>query len=652
MDALGPLADGAALRRRARHRRVGAAHRVRRARRARASPALGRRRASLDDDAARGDDRAHERRPGGARRSSTTRPATAPARRCSSSSPTAARPRARPGAGHPPAARRRRLDAARRRAPARPGAVAGHAAGGRRRVRRGLPRRQRHGAAPRRRAAATSSTGGCRRWRRTRSTDVVPLLRRTFGAFEPAERRQLGRLRRRRGRARRRWVRPDVDPARGRRAGAGDGAAACSACPRTADGSAVTDGSDAVRVSETERLRRWRLVLGGGDADGTGAALRRRRRPHRRRARRALRRGTAPPAAAGGTRRGPAGSAARRPSVARWLGDIRRYFPTPVVQVLQRDAVERLDLRQLLLEPELLGELSSPTSTSSRCSSSSTGCCPTRRGRRPARSSPRVLAELEARLADRTRQAVRRRARPRQPHRAGRGPADIDWPRTIHANLRHWLPEHRTRRPRAARRLRAPPAQPRPRRDHRRRPERARWPTASCTPRCSPACSPGCRRCARRSSPSTPRSPTSRRCSPIRSTCCSASSSAAAPTSAQALGYCRQLVTRPRDTVLVLISDLFEGGNAGRCCGRASPSWCATASPCSCLLALSTTACPAHDHHEAAGAGRPRRDGHGLHARRVPRPAGAALVTVLSLGSARWADLERQTVRSSSGCRP
>ena len=54
-----------------------------------------------------------------------------------------------------------------------------------------------------------------------------------------------------------------------------------------------------------------------------------------------------------------------------------------------------------------------------------------------------MLAEIEARLADRTRQAVRgalarssRTGRPR--------PADIDWPRTIHANLRHWLPEHRT----------------------------------------------------------------------------------------------------------------------------------------------------------------------------------------------------------------
>ena len=41
------------------------------------------------------------------------------------------------------------------------------------------------------------------------------------------------------------------------------------------------------------------------------------------------------------------------PNVNRWLGDIRRYFPTPVVQLMQRDALERLGLAQLLLEPEL-----------------------------------------------------------------------------------------------------------------------------------------------------------------------------------------------------------------------------------------------------------------------------------------------------------
>src|SRR5256885_1990014 len=50
-----------------------------------------------------------------------------------------------------------------------------------------------------------------------------------------------------------------------------------------------------------------------------------------------------------GSRRG--GSA---PNVARWLGDIRTYFPSTVVQVMQADAIERLNLTRLLLEPEML----------------------------------------------------------------------------------------------------------------------------------------------------------------------------------------------------------------------------------------------------------------------------------------------------------
>jgi len=40
-----------------------------------------------------------------------------------------------------------------------------------------------------------------------------------------------------------------------------------------------------------------------------------------------------------------------------WLGDIRKYFPLPVVRILQKDAMEKLDLRQMLQEPELLASL-------------------------------------------------------------------------------------------------------------------------------------------------------------------------------------------------------------------------------------------------------------------------------------------------------
>src|SRR5919205_881108 len=52
--------------------------------------------------------------------------------------------------------------------------------------------------------------------------------------------------------------------------------------------------------------------------------------------------------------KGQVGMGKSAPHVARWLGDIRGYFPSSVVRVMQRDALERLDLKRLLLEPEML----------------------------------------------------------------------------------------------------------------------------------------------------------------------------------------------------------------------------------------------------------------------------------------------------------
>src|SRR5438132_13970086 len=94
--------------------------------------------------------------------------------------------------------------------------------------------------------------------------------------------------------------------------------------------------------AEEERLRRWRLILGGEEADGIciglqGADLGMDNALH---------------ALYDSDRQGGLGSSA--PNVARWLGDIRTYFPAPVVRVMQRDALERLNLRQMLLEPEML----------------------------------------------------------------------------------------------------------------------------------------------------------------------------------------------------------------------------------------------------------------------------------------------------------
>ena len=51
-------------------------------------------------------------------------------------------------------------------------------------------------------------------------------------------------------------------------------------------------------------------------------------------------------------RRGGLGASA--PKVSTWLGDIREFFPQSVVQVMQQDAVERLNLSSLLTEKEML----------------------------------------------------------------------------------------------------------------------------------------------------------------------------------------------------------------------------------------------------------------------------------------------------------
>src|SRR5262245_58926099 len=99
-------------------------------------------------------------------------------------------------------------------------------------------------------------------------------------------------------------------------------------------------------------MRRWRLVLGGAAAEATGVAL----QGDGARMDQAL---DALYGAGGGrgearSGRRTAGLGASAPQVARWLGDIRRFFPSTVVQVMQQDAIERLDLTRLLLEPEML----------------------------------------------------------------------------------------------------------------------------------------------------------------------------------------------------------------------------------------------------------------------------------------------------------
>jgi Mg-chelatase subunit ChlD len=182
-------------------------------------------------------------------------------------------------------------------------------------------------------------------------------------------------------------------------------------------------------IDETERLRRWRLVLGADAADGCGVSLQ--------------------GADAGmdsvlaelyGER--SAGLGASSPRVARWLGDIRAYFPTSAVRVMQQDALQRLNLTQMLMQPELLETVEADVHLVASLLSLNR-VMPAKTKETARQVVRKVVEELERKLANPLLQAVRgslnrasRSSRPRA--------AEIDWDRTIRANLKNYLPERRT----------------------------------------------------------------------------------------------------------------------------------------------------------------------------------------------------------------
>jgi Mg-chelatase subunit ChlD len=67
----------------------------------------------------------------------------------------------------------------------------------------------------------------------------------------------------------------------------------------------------------------------------------------------------------------------------------------------------------------------------------------------------------------------------------------------------------------------------------------------------------------------------------------------------RALAYCQQRVTRPEETILLLISDLYEGGNAEEMIRRAGALATAGVQVIA-LLALNDEGAPSYDHRIAA----------------------------------------------------
>ncbi len=285
-----------------------------------------------------------------------------------------------------------------------------------------------------------------------------------------------------------------------------------------------------------------------------------------------------------------------KPGVVRWLGDIRTYFPTPVVQIMQRDAVERLDLKQLLLEPELLQSIE-PDIHMVTLLVELNKMLPDETRATARQVIARVLADLESRLVDQTRQAVRgalaRSAKTSRPR-----PGDIDWDRTIAANLKHWIPEHRTLVPEQlighGRRQRS----------------LAKDVVIAVDQSGSMADSVVYASLFAGVLAQLPALRT--RFIAFDTAVTDLTAFLHDPVEvlfgvqlgggtdiANALGYCQQLIERPRHSVLVLVTDLYEGGNADLMQRRIA-DLVTSGVQVIVLLALSDEGAPAHDHVQAA----------------------------------------------------
>jgi Mg-chelatase subunit ChlD len=331
-----------------------------------------------------------------------------------------------------------------------------------------------------------------------------------------------------------------------------------------------------------ERQRRWRMLLGGNESDGISCALQGAD----------LAMDSALSALYDSERSGGLGGSA--PKVARWLGDIRTYFPSSVVRVMQQDALERLNLRQMLLQPEML-EAVEPDVHLVATLVSLASVMPNKTKDTARLVVRKVVEELERKLANPLRQAItgslNRATRNRRPRHN-----EIDWHRTIRANLKHYQTEYKT-------------IVPETRIGYGRKRNSLRDIILCVDQSGSMATSvvySGIFGAVMASLPAV-----NTRMVVFDTAVVDLTEQLQDPVDLlfgtqlgggtdinRALGYCQSLIRQPHETILLLISDLYEGGNQREMLKRAA-SLSAAGVQMIALLALSDDGKPGYDHEVA-----------------------------------------------------
>jgi Mg-chelatase subunit ChlD len=140
----------------------------------------------------------------------------------------------------------------------------------------------------------------------------------------------------------------------------------------------------------------------------------------------------------GGTREGGSGPSAL--TTVDWLDDIHRLFPKETIERLERDAIERYELHEVVTDPAVLSRIE-PNQALLRAVLRTKHLMNPEVLRLARRIVEAVVRDLIKRLAPEVRLAFTG-TRTRRPSAFGRS-RDFDFRRTIRANLAHYQPEER-----------------------------------------------------------------------------------------------------------------------------------------------------------------------------------------------------------------
>lgn len=191
-----------------------------------------------------------------------------------------------------------------------------------------------------------------------------------------------------------------------------------------------------------EPIEKWRLMLGGEEADGTDVSLSGELAEidlalgalYDFEKKKSFEYNPDPQ---------PGGQGKSNPGVARWLGDIRKYFPSTVVQIMQNDALKQPELKKkMMFEPEILQQ-TEPDIHLVATLMELGKLIPSKTKDTARKVVKKVVDDLMARLEQKTISALQgalnksvRKYHPRY--------NEINWDATIRKNLKHYQADYKT----------------------------------------------------------------------------------------------------------------------------------------------------------------------------------------------------------------